>query len=391
MLLQNYNKYQHNFRRQQWIDIFQDENPCKTMFACSNHFSSIMVSNTNLVNTAIPNQNLYCYQENESINNENSLMDSSPPKKSCVADLTSNTVKCSCNLSFTSYIKSLKEKVKDLENENLNLNQQNISLKKERDEIETKLLNIDKIGKSKTDIIKYKILSTNNKKILLENVRLKREIRSSHSKIFEKQIEKLKPNLKIIIKNAIHNSDRRSNGKRYSDEIKTIALGAYFLSPMCYRYIREDLELPEKRVLLDFVSSWPKSPGLKKEHLNLLAIRAKTLTDEQKYVTISCDEMSLKTHMTYDRKTDKIIGLEDFGDGNRSSKVANSVMVFMAQGIGGQAWKQPICYYFVNNSCNAQLLQHYTFEIIKSLQEIGLKPVHFVCDQGKILIAFIIL
>lgn len=57
-------------------------------------------------------------------------------------------------------------------------------------------------------------------------------------------------------------------------------------------------------------------------------------------------------------------------------------MVFMIQGLGGQAWKQPLCYYFVNNSCNAQLLKQYLFEVVEGLISIGLKPVHFVCDQG---------
>ncbi|KNC25910.1 hypothetical protein FF38_10333 [Lucilia cuprina] len=56
--------------------------------------------------------------------------------------------------------------------------------------------------------------------------------------------------------------------------------------------------------------------------------------------------MSLKINLYYDRKSDKIIGLEDYGLDNRTSKAATSVMVFMVQGIGGQAWKQPVCYYF---------------------------------------------
>lgn len=57
-------------------------------------------------------------------------------------------------------------------------------------------------------------------------------------------------------------------------------------------------------------------------------------------------------------------------------------MVFMIQGLGGQAWKQLLYYYFVNNSCNAQLLKQYLFEVVEGLISIGLKPVHFVCDQG---------
>lgn len=66
-------------------------------------------------------------------------------------------------------------------------------------------------------------------------------------------------------------------------------------------------------------------------------MRANDLTEQQKYVTVSCDEISLKINMFYDRKLDKVIGLEDYDNQNRLSKAATSVMVFMVQGIGSQA------------------------------------------------------
>lgn len=59
--------------------------------------------------------------------------------------------------------------------------------------------------------------------------------------------------------------------------------------------------------------------------------------------------MSLKTHMFYHRKTDEIVGVEDYGDGHRTSNVATSAIVFVLQRIGGQSWKQPLCYYLVHN------------------------------------------
>lgn len=213
--------------------------------------------------------------------------------------------------------------------------------------------------------------------------KINENLQTSEEEIFENKIKNLNSNFREIIQNGIKNAEKPPKGKRYSQKIKSIALETYFLSPMCYRHIRADLDWPDPRTLSEFVTDWPKSPGLKTSHLNLLKMRANDLDVEQKYVSISCDEMSLKVNLFYDRKYDKIVGLEDYGEGNRTSNVATHVMVFFIQGISGQFWKQPLCYYFVNNNANAIFLKRYLLEVIAALQDIGLIPVHFVCDQGK--------
>lgn len=40
--------------------------------------------------------------------------------------------------------------------------------------------------------------------------------------------------------------------------------------------------------------------------------------------------------MSYNRKTNNIVGVEDHGNGTRSFKEATSVLVFMVQGVGGE-------------------------------------------------------
>lgn len=106
--------------------------------------------------------------------------------------------------------------------------------------------------------------------------------------------------------------------KRYDPKLK-IALGKYFLSTMTYRNLRTDLEWTIKK-------DWP---GLNQTNFNLLKIRANGLKDQQKYVTKSGDEMSLKINMFYNRKMNKTIGLDDFGTPQTSSKAATSVFVFV--------------------------------------------------------------
>ena len=52
----------------------------------------------------------------------------------------------------------------------------------------------------------------------------------------------------------------------------------------------------------------------------------------------------------YDISRDIIVGLEDFGSGTRTNKVANSALVFLLRSISGK-WKQPLGYVLVNGGC----------------------------------------
>lgn len=77
------------------------------------------------------------------------------------------------------------------------------------------------------------------------------------------------------------------------------------------------LDWPQIRTLQRFVQDWPKSPGNLDGNFEALKVRSQNFSEEQKYVSVSCDEMSLKTFLDYDRTKDMIIGLQNFGDGNR--------------------------------------------------------------------------
>lgn len=50
-------------------------------------------------------------------------------------------------------------------------------------------------------------------------------------------------------------------------------------------------------------------------------------------------------------------GFEDFGNGNRSNRLANRAMMFMLQGIGPKRWKQPIAYYFAEGTTSTKTLK----------------------------------
>jgi len=57
--------------------------------------------------------------------------------------------------------------------------------------------------------------------------------------------------------------------------------------------------------------------------------------------------MSLSPNLVFDRRENKIIGLEDFCNGDRLNKIAASATFLLIQGIFSK-WSQPLCNFFVS-------------------------------------------
>ena len=69
--------------------------------------------------------------------------------------------------------------------------------------------------------------------------------------------------------------------------------------------------------------------GIPQATLNLLKEKVAHMNEMEKLCTLCVDEISLKTHLFYNVSDDKIVGVEDFGGGYRTNKVATSALVFM--------------------------------------------------------------
>ena len=86
------------------------------------------------------------------------------------------------------------------------------------------------------------------------------------------------------------------------------------------------------------------------------------MNEQEKLCTLCMDELSLKTNLFYDVKNDRIVGLEDFGCGARTNKVANQALVRLLQSISGK-WKQPLGNGLVNGGCPREEME----ELMKEL------------------------
>ena len=104
------------------------------------------------------------------------------------------------------------------------------------------------------------------------------------------------------------------------------------------------------------MSAVPTSTGLPKEVKDMIESKVKLMNEAARICSITMDELSLKVNLQYDKATDRVIGVEDFGDGERTGKVATSALVFMARGIT-KNWKQPLGYLLVNESCPSERIK----------------------------------
>lgn len=74
---------------------------------------------------------------------------------------------------------------------------------------------------------------------------------------------------------------------------------------------------------------------------------------------VTLDEITIKQHLFYDKRHDKIIGFHDTGE-CRKNKAA-----------GNAGWKQPLGYFNLCSSCDALELKNLAIKAIENLQDIG--------------------
>ena len=103
------------------------------------------------------------------------------------------------------------------------------------------------------------------------------------------------------------------------------------------------------------------------------------MSESGKLCTLPMDEVSLKANLQYDQAKDEVVGVEDFGDGERSNKVATAALVFMARGIK-ENWKQPLGYVLVNEACPSERIKPVLFKMIDELTSMGLHVQTIVSD-----------
>lgn len=159
--------------------------------------------------------------------------------------------------------------------------------------------------------------------------------------------------------------------------IKAIGIAKKNLSPIKQKMYNIHRNINSKSVL----SKIPFDTGINKPVLESLKLKVNKMHDIDKHCTLIFDEISLSSGLHYDAKNEKLIGYQDLGHIGRNIAKANHALVFMIRGMR-KPWKQVLSYYFTSNTISTQNLKELVVYTIKELQNIGLKVVSTVCDQG---------
>ena len=173
---------------------------------------------------------------------------------------------------------------------------------------------------------------------------------------------------------------RKKHGRRYSPEMKSIAISLFHASGKAYRLLSKLFILPDKSSIHRYISKLPSSTGISQATLKIIEQKVKQMSPRDKLCTLCMDKVSLKTHLFYSIKSDKIIGLEDFS--LYRTKVATSALVLLLRSISGN-WKQPIAYYLVNGGCPRYELESIIEGAIDKVESIGLNVVVVLSDMGS--------
>lgn len=112
-------------------------------------------------------------------------------------------------------------------------------------------------------------------------------------------------------------------------------------------------------------TSFSCNPGILREILNLLKLRAMAYEEIQKLYVISFDDMSVDSRRCFDNSAEEMLG------------PYKSVLVAMIRGLCSP-WKQPI-YYSFDTQMTDQLLK----TIVTSVEQTGLIVVAVVSDMGS--------
>ena len=244
----------------------------------------------------------------------------------------------------------------------------------------------------KDDCIKSLEIIIKNKNIIIQKLRTRLCRLNSKYKEGEKENKenRHKTNKEIniftgkqleFINMQFKRAGKSVKGNRFSENYKMFALSLWHCSPKCYRLLQKIFTLPGESTLRLCIKSINMQPGYHKCIIDSFKDKCCHLKSIDKLVVIAFDEMSLKTSLEYDCKTDNVKGFEDLGDGERTNVVASYVTVFMIKSIFG-SWKQPVGYFVTSGVMTADVISSKLYKCIDICFDCGLIPKVIICDQG---------
>ena len=182
------------------------------------------------------------------------------------------------------------------------------------------------------------------------------------------------PRLKFIM-SQLKASTRKRQGQRWTTGDKALALGLLHSSPRTYRLLQQTFILPSVKTLKTVMDNVDIYPGFNKSIVSALKLKVQNLPEKGRLICLAMDEMAIKEGLAYDPRRDLVEGFD-------GEQLCNHALVFVAKGIVHR-WKQPFGFFFSTGAMTGDRMHPLVFEAITVLEEIGLKVVVVVSDQGS--------
>lgn len=162
---------------------------------------------------------------------------------------------------------------------------------------------------------------------------------------------------------------------------RSLFLKLQYKSPSAFKMLKKmGFALPGLSTMRDWYNTIPFDTGLSDEMISIIKEKLEDGNPINRKCILLLDEMTIKNHLQYDEKTDKIYGYEDFQEFGRNATPARHALVFMLSGINKQ-WKQVIAHYY--GTAKKDLLKDIILRLLEKLVAEGIEVVAVNCDQGS--------
>lgn len=149
--------------------------------------------------------------------------------------------------------------------------------------------------RNKKKIIKAQSQKINRLKKKLEKKRQSKEGRDETS--LNEALDKLPENLAHFVRMQIKLHGKKKKGRRYSPQIKSIAVSLYHASGKAYRMLSKLFILPSKTSLRRYISKMPTATGISQGALNIIKKKVDSMSDDEKLCTL-CVDLSHMYHLS---------------------------------------------------------------------------------------------
>lgn len=264
-----------------------------------------------------------------------------------------------------------------------------------------KKLKFDEILKNKDSELVEGILGFPDKAITPRKIKLKNRIclQVSKLKYYKKRLSAIKQkvqkntgflqilpllsSLSNVAKTFVLMQIRGKKRKQWNLKEREFCVSLYYKSPSTYHFLRRQrIILPSVSSIRRWVSHNLFKTGFDEGIKNILKLKCKAMTQNEKKSVMAFDEISIKSFLEYNKKLDLVEGFEDLGPLGRTQRKATHAVVFSLRGLN-KNWKLPISYFFSQGPIHQKNLKQLILYNLENIEEIGFDPRVIVCDQGS--------